>query len=74
MAERRQTERPLGRRQISVLNALRRHGRWPGGWYWRSHSVTETVLESLVRRGLVRKDDFKGAAVYYPARREGDEG
>lgn len=48
---------PLGYRQRSVLRALRDHGgRWAlhgTGWYWQSSAVTNQVLRTLSRRGLV---------------------
>jgi DNA-binding PadR family transcriptional regulator len=48
-------QRPLGDNQRSVLNCLKRHGyyRRGGAWIWNSHSGTEKILDSLVRRGLV---------------------
>lgn len=41
----------------SVLLQLRNYGAWyPGcGWYWSSHSHTESLLMALVRKGLVQR-------------------
>lgn len=46
---------PLGRRQRGVLKALDDGGSYPGGWYWESPAVTEAVLDSLAKRGLVER-------------------
>jgi hypothetical protein len=44
----------LGKRQGERLAALRRHGRWPGGWNYGTPSATQAVLDSLVKLGLAR--------------------
>jgi hypothetical protein len=49
--------RPLGEHQEAVLDSLRRHGVYPGMWYYENHSGTVRILESLVRRGLVETFD-----------------
>lgn len=50
--------RELGDRQRSCLRALASHGHYPGtGWLYDNHSGTIKILESLVRRGLVDKED-----------------
>ncbi|HET7846977.1 MAG TPA: hypothetical protein VFL72_05750 [Acidimicrobiia bacterium] len=43
---------PLGVNQTMVLESLKRHGGWPGGWVWENPSLTRKILNSLVRRGL----------------------
>jgi DNA-binding PadR family transcriptional regulator len=45
----------LGTVQLSVLESIAESGRWYRGcgWLWDTHSNTERVLKSLVRRGLV---------------------
>lgn len=47
----------LGTVQQSVLRALLHHGCWPGGWLWDTRSRTIKVLDSLVKRGLVCRED-----------------
>jgi len=48
----------LGKRQRNVLAALARHGSWNGsGWIWKNYSATKTVLDSLIRHGLVEVID-----------------
>jgi len=49
--------RPLGRNQLAMLEAFRRHGSWtPGsGWVWDSVSEHVRLCESLERRGLVER-------------------
>jgi hypothetical protein len=62
----------LGERQEAVLRSLREYGRWHQrcGWVWDSASGTERILETLIRRGLVRKRKckvgFSTLTVYYP--------
>lgn len=57
--------RKLGTTQENVLRCLKEHKSWHrgGGWYWDTDRNTERVLDSLVKRGLVSKDE-KG--VYRP--------
>lgn len=55
------TPRFLGERQRLCLEEMRRYGdRYaPGcGWAWENHSTTVTIMESLVRRGLVTKHEI----------------
>lgn len=49
----------LGKRQKGVLDALLRGGgQWPGGgWVWGTTSETTRVLDSLVKRDLVRSEE-----------------
>jgi DNA-binding PadR family transcriptional regulator len=48
------TTRKLGTEQASILDAIRRHGGYPGGiWVWKNHSTAVRLLDSLVKRGLV---------------------
>lgn len=45
----------IGKNQRSVLECLADRGPWPGtGWTWSNDSETRRILQSLVRRGLVR--------------------
>jgi hypothetical protein len=46
--------RKLGEVQESVLACLKEHGSWSAGcgWMWETTSITERVLNSLVKRGL----------------------
>ena len=53
----RRIDAPIGERQKSCLDALKRHGRWPGPWYYDNASTTRRILDSLVTRGLVTCDD-----------------
>jgi DNA-binding PadR family transcriptional regulator len=46
------TTSKLGERQRGVLRSLEREP-YPGGWYWQNHSTTVSILDSLVKRGLV---------------------
>lgn len=50
--------RGLGDRQARVLRALREHGGWARqcGWVWTTPKETETILDSLVKRGLAFVD------------------
>lgn len=49
--------RPLGKIQRLVLADLERHGRWHErcGWLWDTPSHTRALMESLAKRGLIRK-------------------
>jgi len=56
---RRKVRQPLGERQREVLQAIAKHsGTWRVGcgWLWDSYTSTITICESLVRRGLLRKE------------------
>lgn len=50
--------RKLGDNQRAVLQSLVEFGRWHRGcgWLWDTNAGTERILDSLVRRGLARKD------------------
>ena len=50
--------KPLGKNQLRVLNALKRHHSFHAGcgWVWGNYSATVRILESLVKRGLVAKE------------------
>ena len=58
----------LGKQQLGVLDALRRHKRWHEscGWIWGTPSQTAKVCESLVRRGVARKYQDGDQTVYVP--------
>ena len=62
--------RPLGTNQIGLLDALTRYGYWYRGcgWTWGGDSNTARVMDTLVKRKLVktrnRSDDI---TVYVPA-------
>lgn len=64
------TNRKLGENQELALDALRRHGQYPGGWCMGSHSATVRILESLVRRGLVIKFQLVGKTANGPVPRD----
>lgn len=51
------TNRPIGHIQKHVLERLAEWGPWrPGcGWVWDTRLGTQRILDSLNRRGLVRK-------------------
>ena len=54
--------RPLGETQIDMLWSLQSHGSWHDcgcGWLWDTPSGTVRILDSLVRRGLVRRQERK---------------
>lgn len=48
-------QRPLGKNQEGVLEALKRHRVFYAGcgWTWDNYSTTVRILDSLVVRGLV---------------------
>ena len=52
--------RKLGERQKGALRCMARFGSWPGGWVYGSNSQTVEVLDSLVKRGLVKHDPDTG--------------
>jgi DNA-binding IclR family transcriptional regulator len=60
--------RPLTDRQAGCLSALRRHGRWPNLWVWNNESTTRTILDALVKKGLVQRDEN---GVYTPTPTKG---
>ena len=47
--------RELGHRQRGVMKSLLSAPYPGGGWCWSTHGQTITLLESLVKRGLVEK-------------------
>lgn len=49
--------RPLGKNQVAMIELLEKHGSWSpaSGWMWSHPSRTKTILDSLVRYGLVVK-------------------
>lgn len=49
--------RPLGVNQRLALEALYRHTFWPSGWILSTQSEAVRVLDSLVRRGLVDRNE-----------------
>ena len=52
--------RKLGINQEAIIGSLTRHGSYyPGcGWTWGSQSETEKLLNSLVKRGIVKVSKF----------------
>jgi hypothetical protein len=64
--------RPLGKKQQSVLEALKRHKGWSYGcgWVWDSQGGTLRIMERLVARGDVIKTKVKGSRgetdMYHP--------
>ena len=66
--------RPLGKGQANILVELVRRGRWSkhtSGRRWGKPSVVLRVMQSLVRRKLVkttpdRRGDLKGRKWYVP--------
>jgi len=56
--------RKLGEVQRDVLCALATHHGWPGGWEWNNASRTAKILDSLVRRKLVKICKPKGGNLY----------
>lgn len=62
----------LGKNQREVLRALVVHRTWPGGWVWENTSSTTRLLDSLVKRGLVKRtDDERGRLVSYTPTEDG---
>lgn len=54
--------RPLGKNQENLLGSLERHGHWSvaAGWVWDTPSNTRKILETLVKRGMVKKSTVVG--------------
>ena len=69
----------FGKVQKLVLAALKQHKKWCGnfrcGWIWDTPSGTRKILDSLVKRGLVKigiytfPDGTKYHGAYMPADR-----
>ena len=59
----------LGKNQEVVLDAISRHRRYyeSCGWYFGTHKETVQILNSLVKKGLVKisSESFNGK-VYLP--------
>lgn len=58
--EPRLSDRPLGEVQLAVLKSLMEHGDSFGGkspWVWSTPSQTLRILDALVQRCLVKKED-----------------
>jgi hypothetical protein len=49
----------LGATQQSIIGCLKEKRGWSAGcgWIWGTYSETVRVLESLVRRGIVQKEE-----------------
>ncbi len=65
------TKRKLGATQADVLRTLIDHRYWHAGgcgWVWTTERNTQRILDSLVKRGLVRVDDvtINGRRCYLP--------
>jgi len=45
----------LGTNQREVLRSLRDHSGYPGTWYWGTAGLTVRILDTLVKRSLVRR-------------------
>jgi len=62
--------RKLGRLQIALIKSLLEHGSWRDSdrewWYWDTRGGTRRILDSLVKRGIVRREpaSLYGAATY----------
>ena len=60
--------RKLGRLQVALIKCLLEHGSWRDSdrewWYWDTRTGTRRVLDSLVKRGIVRREP---AGLYGPA-------
>jgi DNA-binding MarR family transcriptional regulator len=52
------TTRKLSERQVAVLKALYDHGRYPDAWFWQNRSTTVSILNGLVKRGLVKINEL----------------
>ena len=57
----------LGKQQKALLNCLERKGYWDkgtnGGWTWGGVENTVRILDSLVKRGLVKTDGYRYESV-----------
>ena len=55
--------KPLGKQQKALLDCLERKGYWDkglnGGWTWSGVENTIRILDSLVKRGLVKTDGYR---------------
>ena len=52
----------IGKTQHSVLRCLAERGVWHRngagcGWVWSTHSQTQRIMESLVNKGLVTRNE-----------------
>lgn len=63
-------QKPLGDKQKGILASLVYHKSWHRsfrcGWVWDTPSGTIKLLESLIKRGLVKKENIEGHDVYTP--------
>lgn len=62
--------RKLGDLQVQLIKSLLLHGSWRDSdrewWYWNTRTGTRRILDSLVKRGIVRREpaDINGPAIY----------
>lgn len=65
--------RPLGSTQKSFMKCMRKHKFWSAncGWYWRNWSTTVSLLNGLIKRGLVRITDRDGKDPLYELTEKG---
>jgi hypothetical protein len=70
--ERLEEMRKLGSVQTAVLESLIRRRKWSKycGWVWDTNSNTAEIMDSLVRRGLV-KTKLVGEKLWYMPTDEG---
>lgn len=58
----------LGRKQVGLIRSLLEHTSWRDSdrewWFWDTRAGTRRVLDSLVKRGIVRREP---ANLYGPA-------
>jgi hypothetical protein len=59
--------RKLGCLQQEMLRSLKEHGSWYRGcgWLWDTPSHTEKILESLMKRQLVKRIERFGYYEYF---------
>jgi hypothetical protein len=59
--------KPLGKQQKDLLDCLERRGYWDKGlncgWTWIGVKTTIRILDSLVKRGLVKTDGYRYESV-----------
>jgi hypothetical protein len=79
MSDQSNRQAPLGENQLIVLRYLREGRGWPGhGWTFGSTSQTKRILDSLVRRGLVKVEEVPrhrhhGTYSFYSIARQEEE-
>ena len=65
--------KPLGKTQLYMMESLKESGSWSTGdcgWLWDTPSGTIRILESLVKRDLVEKQETDRFNTTYTLKKE----